>query len=498
MLMKKQPVVKALMLQGTGSDVGKSVLVAGLCRIAYRRGYRVAPFKPQNMSNNAHACAGGGEIGRAQALQAQAAGIEPHVDMNPVLLKPQSDQMAQVVVQGRVADTLAARDYMAGRQQLLNPVLDSFRRLGQNYDLIFVEGAGSPAETNLRDRDIANMGFARAAGVPVCLVGDIDRGGVIAALAGTQQVLEAADAAHVVGFVINKFRGDVSLFADGVRQIETLTSWPCWGVLPWLSAATRLPAEDAVQLQSPENGRSGRLKIVAPMFSRVANFDDMDPLRMEPDVDFSFVPPDTPLPADADVVILLGTKSSMADLAFLRAQGWHHDIYSHVRRGGAVLGICGGYQMLGKRLTDPLGNDGQAGEVAGLGLLDVVTHMRADKTVRQTRARCVQSGIELSGYEIHSGETSGADTQRPMFKSGHGADGAGDGTGQIQGCYLHGLFANDQYRRHWLAGFDPTVGGELHYATAVSQALDELAVQMEAHLNIDALFAACSSPAFDA
>ena len=408
------------MIQGTCSDAGKSVVVAGLCRIAHRRGISVAPFKPQNMSNNAAACPGGGEIGRAQALQAHAAGLEPSVDMNPVLLKPQSDRTSQVVVHGRATSNLGAADYMASRDRLLAPVMESFERLAGAFDLVIVEGAGSAAETNLRARDIANMGFARRAEVPVCLLADIDRGGVIAAVAGTKAVLDPADAAMIRSFAVNKLRGDPALFEAGVRDIVRHTGWPCRGVIPWLEAAGRLPREDAATLDglaaTPSRGGRERIRIVAPLLSRIANFDDADPLRMEPSVDFGFVPPGAPLPRDADVVLLMGTKSTLGDLAFLRAQGWDHDVIAHARSGGRVLGLCGGYQMLGRRVRDPKGVDGPAGEAPGLGLLDVETEMGGEKSVRPVRGACARSGVPLAGYEIHMGTTTGADTARPFAR----------------------------------------------------------------------------------
>ena len=327
---------RAIMLQGTGSDVGKSVLTAALCRLATRRGLRVAPFKPQNMSNNAAACADGGEIGRAQALQARAAKIEPHTDLNPVLLKPQTDTCAQIVVHGQVAATQEASRYMANRHHLMAAVMESFTRLSQAYDLIIVEGAGSPAETNLRAGDIANMGFAQAANVPVCLVGDINKGGVIASLVGTRAVLSEEDAALIKGYIVNKFRGDVSLFQSGIDDIQKHTHWPCFGVIPWLEACAHLPAEDAVALETPQSdGSAGKLKIAAPMLSRMANFDDADPLKQAPEIDFVWIPPGQPIPADTDIVILFGTKSTVGELQFIRQQGWHHDILAHARRGDA-------------------------------------------------------------------------------------------------------------------------------------------------------------------
>ena len=485
---------RALMLQGTGSDVGKSVLTAALCRIAKRRGLSVAPFKPQNMSNNAMACADGGEIGRAQALQARAAGLAPQTDMNPVLLKPQSDRTAQVVVQGKALSAMEAADYMASRDQLMGAVLGSFDRLAEAHDLILVEGAGSPAEVNLRDRDIANMGFARAANVPVCLIGDIDKGGVIASVVGTQAVLSDADAAMIKGFLINKFRGDAALFEDGVAFIEQRTGWPCFGVVPWLSASARLPAEDAVALQQITPARSGGLKVAAPMLSRIANFDDADPLRLEPGLDFRWTPPGQRLPADADLIILFGTKSTLGDLAFLREQGWADQILAHAARGGRVLGICGGYQMLGQTIHDPEGHDGAPGMADGLGLLKVETMMTDAKIVTPVTATCASSGEAISGYEIHTGETKGPDTARPFARLADRVDGASSETGQIQGTYIHGAFAHDAFRSAWLQSAGATTDGSLKYEAAVDAALDDLAAGVEAALDIDALFALATPP----
>lgn len=477
------------MLQGTGSDVGKSVLTAALCRIARRRGLRVAPFKPQNMSNNAAACPSGGEIGRAQALQALAAGLPPHTDMNPVLLKPQTDRTSQIIVQGRAVDTMEAADYMARRDQLMTAVMESFERLSAQHDLILVEGAGSPAEINLRARDIANMGFARRAGVPVCLIGDIEKGGVIASIVGTKAVIDPDDAAMIGGFIVNKFRGDPSLFATGVTEIETRTDWPCFGVIPWLSATARLPAEDAVALSRPDRPRDSALKIAAPMLSRIANFDDADPLKLEPGVAFEWAPPGRAIPRDADLIILFGTKSTLGDLAFLRDQGWDHDIIAHARAGGGVLGVCGGYQMLGRTIADPDGVDGPPGVSDGLGLLDVETLMKPDKKVAPIRGVCAQSGEAISGYEIHMGKTDGPNAERPFALIDGQPDGATSPNGKIQGTYLHGAFTSDGFRRAWLtrAGADPE--NALSYDAEIEAALDALADGVEAALDIDALLA---------
>ena len=487
----------ALMVQGTGSDVGKSAVVAGLCRLLRRRGIAVAPFKPQNMSNNAAACPGGGEIGRAQALQARAAGLEPHVDMNPVLLKPQTDRAAQLVVQGGAVSTVEAARYVAERGSLLAPVMASFERLADTYDLVLVEGAGSPAETNLRAGDIANMGFARRGRVPVCLLGDIDRGGVIAALVGTRAVLDREDAKLVASFAVNKFRGDPALFEAGVRDIERRTGWPCRGVIPWLAAALRLPQEDAVVLQRVEtpSGRTGeRLRVVVPMLSRIANFDDFDPLRVEPGVEFAFVPPGSPLPRDADVVILPGSKSTLGDLAFLRAQGWHHDLIAHARAGGVVLGLCGGYQMLGRRIRDPDGADGEPGEADGLGLLDVETVMTGDKAVRPVTGTCARSAAPVAGYEIHLGVTTGPDTERPVVRLPHGPDGAVSADGRVAGCYVHGLFAGDAFRAAWLDAIRTGTAAATAYERGVEDALDALADGLDQALDIAALLADAGLP----
>lgn len=477
----------ALMLQGTGSDVGKSVLTAALCRIAKQNGLRVAPFKPQNMSNNAMACAGGGEIGRAQALQARAAGLDPHVDMNPVLLKPQTDRMAQVVVHGEAVSAMQAADYMASRDLLMGAVLDSFQRLIAAYDLVIVEGAGSPAEINLRARDIANMGFARRAGVPVCLIGDIDKGGVIASLVGTKAVLSPGDAQMIKGVLINKFRGDPALFEDGIRAIETQTKWPCFGVVPWLRAPALLPAEDAVSLSGGASARPGALKIAAPMLPRLANFDDADPLRLDPGIDFKWIPPGTPLPRNADLIILFGTKSTIGDLQFLRAQGWDHDLIAHARAGGRVLGICGGYQMLGQKISDPDGYDGPAGSVPGLGLLDVTTVMTQAKQVLPVTATCARTGLPVSGYEIHVGETTGPDTERPFCVRRGAPDGARAASNRIQGTYLHGIFAEDAFRQAWLTQAGAALTSEMNFEARIDAALDELAAEVADAVQVDAL-----------
>ncbi|MCE6960201.1 cobyric acid synthase [Cereibacter sphaeroides] len=474
----------AVMIQGTGSDVGKSLLVAGLCRAARRRGLSVAPFKPQNMSNNAAVTADGGEIGRAQALQARAAGLEPMTDMNPVLLKPETDQGSQVIVQGRRVGTLRARDWFDRKPSLMAPVLESFGRLKAAHDLVIVEGAGSPAEVNLRRGDIANMGFARAADVPVVLAGDIDRGGVIAQIVGTRAVIDPEDAAMVAGFLVNKFRGDVRLFDDGYRLIEEHTGWRGYGVVPFFPQAALLPAEDALDMRRPTQG--GAVTVAWLAFSRVANFDDLDPLKQEPGLTVVMVRPGQPIPAEASLVILPGTKSTRGDLAFLRAQGWDVDLLAHARRGGRVLGICGGYQMLGKSVADPEGLEGEPGVTPGLGLLEVETVMRPDKRLTRVEARHLASDTPISGYEIHIGATDGPDCARPFAEVDGRPEGATSPDGRVTGSYLHGMFTADGFRAAFLRSLGTAPSG-LAYEAGVETVLDALADHLEAHADVEGL-----------
>jgi adenosylcobyric acid synthase len=482
-------VTPALMIQATGSNAGKSTLVAGLARLLVRRGLKVAPFKPQNMSNNAAVAIEGGEIGRAQAVQARAARMAPSVHMNPVLLKPETDTGAQIIVQGQRWGSLRAQNYRDKKAALLPAVLDSFARLAREADIVLVEGAGSPAETNLRAGDIANMGFAAAADVPVVLAGDIDRGGVIASLAGTHLVLEPEERARIQGFIINKFRGEPSLFDSGLATITRLTGWPSLGVVPWLPEAAWLPAEDAVDLDRVHASSASRViatatrVIAVPVLARIANFDDLDPLGMESGVKLIFVRPGQPIPAEADVVILPGSKSTIGDLAFLRAQGWDIDIRAHARRGGHVLGLCGGYQMLGKTIADPDGQDGRAGTVEGLGLLDIATTMSADKSTTLVTGTHGASGAAVEGYEIHLGRSEGADCARPLLTIDGRPDGATSADGRIQGTYVHGLFTGDAFRKAWLAQFG--IASSLAYEARIETALDALADHLEQHLDIE-------------
>ena len=475
----------AIMLQGTGSDVGKSVLVAGLCRALVRRGYSVRPFKPQNMSNNAAVTADGGEIGRAQALQALAAGVEPHSDMNPVLLKPQADRTSQLVVHGKVRGTLGAGNFRTARAELLGAVMESYERLRQQCDIVVVEGAGSPAEINLRAGDIANMGFSRAANVPVILVGDIDRGGVIAAIAGTKAIIDPVDAAMVRGFLINKFRGDPALFEDGYRQIEQLSGWRGFGVIPWLPATARLPSEDAVVLERVAGRSARRVVIACPILPRIANFDDLDPLKLEPEVDLVMVPPGQPIPAEASLIILPGSKATIADLRALRAEGWDIDILAHHRQGKPVLGICGGYQMLGRAISDPDGIEGAPETIEGLGLLDVHTRLIGAKALE--RVTGTAWGQSFTGYEMHVGLTEGPDCARHFARMADGrVDGAVSPDGGVYGTYVHGLFASTDARAGLMASLNVNSTGA-DYAASVGQALDEIAAQLELHADIDGM-----------
>ncbi len=478
---------KALMIQGTGSDVGKSLIVAGLARAFMRRGLSVLPFKPQNMSNNAAVTEDGGEIGRAQALQARACGVSPCVDMNPVLLKPQSETGAQVVVQGRILTNAKAREYQALKPRLLSAVLESFDRLKAKSDLVLVEGAGSASEINLRQGDIANMGFAQAADVPVALVGDIDRGGVIAQIVGTRAVIDAADAAKIVGFIVNRFRGDPSLFAEGMRAIERHTGWPALGLVPHFAEARRLPAEDALALEHREARGDGAITIAVPVLPRISNFDDLDPLKLEPALKLLLVRQGEPLPGNADLVLLPGSKATIADLHALRAEGWDVDIAAHLRRGGQVLGLCGGYQMLGRVIRDPDGIEGPPGETEGLGLLDVETVLTPKKSLRAVEGQSLPGGDPFAGYEMHVGVTTGPDTARPVLRFSDGrADGATSADGRVKGVYVHGLFSDPRQRAALLAGFGASSSG-LSYEGDVEKTLDELASHLGAHLDLDRL-----------
>ena len=478
---------RALMFQGTGSDVGKSLIVAGLARAFTQRGLKVRPFKPQNMSNNAAVTADGGEIGRAQALQARAARVAPSVHFNPVLLKPQSEVGAQIVVQGRVYGSGKAAAYQQMKRDLLPFVLDSFARLRDEADLVLVEGAGSASEVNLRNNDIANMGFAMAAAVPVVLIGDIDRGGVIASLVGTKAVLAPDDAALIRGFIVNKFRGDPALFADGMTRIAALTGWQALGLVPFFPDARLLPAEDALALDATRPAKPhARLRIAVPILPHIANFDDLDPFDAEPAVDLVRVRPGAALPGDADLVVLPGSKATIADLAALRAAGFDIDIAAHRRRGGMVLGLCGGYQMLGRTVADPDGIEGPPATVDGLGLLDVTTTLSNDKRLEPVSGT-TSDGVSFSGYEMHMGVTEGNDRARPFARLADGSpEGAISADGRVIGTYVHGLFAGDGQRAAWLKRF---AAGPVNvaYDDQIERTLDALAAHLAAHIDLDRL-----------
>jgi adenosylcobyric acid synthase len=505
----------ALMIQGCTSDAGKSVLVAALCRILHRRGVRVAPFKPQNMALNSAVTADGGEIGRAQALQARACGIAPAIDMNPVLLKPQAEGRAQIVLCGRVHGTASARQYRALAPSLLPAVLAAFDRLAESADLVLVEGAGSPAEINLRAGDIANMGFAEAADVPVALIGDIERGGVIAQLIGTHALLAPSERARLVGYIVNKFRGDIGLFDGGIAAIGERTGLRCFGVVPYFRAASALPAEDSMALSVPSphpfplpadtgrgkdprrrrgrvRGGHQRIKIAVPLLPRIANFDDLDPLAAEPAVELMLVRPGTPLPRDAALVVLPGSKATLADLAVLRREGWDIDLLAHHRQGGHIVGLCGGYQMLGRHIADPDGGEGSPGAAPGLGLLAVETVLGGGKRLAEVAGLEVASGLPVCGYEMHLGTTTGPGTAHPMLELGGRPDGAVSADGRVAGCYLHGLFASDLFRRAFLARLG--AAGTIEYDATIERVLDDLAAHLERHLDLAALLAASRPP----
>ncbi|AZF43733.1 Cobyric acid synthase [Pseudomonas sp. R1-43-08] len=427
-----------LMVQGTTSDAGKSTLVTALCRWLVRQGVAVAPFKPQNMALNSAVTAEGGEIGRAQAVQAQAANLAPHTDMNPVLLKPNSDTGSQVIIHGRAVTSMNAVAYHDYKAIAMQAVLASHTRLSQAYPVVMVEGAGSPAEINLRANDIANMGFAEAVDCPVLLIADINRGGVFAHLVGTLELLSPSEQARVRGFIINRFRGDIALLQPGLDWLEARTGKPVVGVLPYVMDL-HLEAEDGIDQRQTDKAAQV-LNVVVPVLPRISNHTDFDPLRLHPQVNLQFVGPGQPIPA-ADLIILPGSKSVRSDLAYLRAHGWDTAVARHLRYGGKVLGICGGLQMLGEQVHDPLGLEGPVGSSDGLGLLAFSTTLEQEKQLRNVRGRLLLEDAEVSGYEIHAGVTSGPALANAAVRLDDGrSDGAQSADGQILGTYLHGLF----------------------------------------------------------
>ena len=476
------------MVQGTTSDAGKSTLVTGLCRVLRRHGVRVAPFKPQNMALNSAVTSDGGEIGRAQALQALAAGVPAHSDMNPVLLKPSSDVDAQIIIQGKVCADMDARSYHEYKPRALAAVLESYRRLQAQYDCVLVEGAGSPAEINLRDGDIANMGFAEAVDCPVLLIADIDRGGVFAHFVGTLQCLSASEQTRVEGFVVNRFRGDIALLRPGLSWLEKTTGKPVLGVLPYLHGL-HLDAEDAIQSEQAEKHDGERLRVIAPVFPRISNHTDFDALRAHPQVDFRFVGPGMAIPR-ADLIILGGSKNVQSDLDWLLREGWAREIRRHLRYGGKVIGICGGMQMLGRALHDPLGIEGAAGSKAGLALLDYETSLEEKKELREVSGRLIASDARVSGYEIHMGTTIGQGLERPAIElDDRRADGALSEDGQVMATYLHGLFEHPEACAALLEWAGLARPEAFDYAKLREASIERLADACETHLKIDRIMA---------
>ncbi|MPS48167.1 cobyric acid synthase [Methylobacillus sp.] len=475
------------MVQGTTSDAGKSTLVAGLCRVLYRRGVRVAPFKPQNMALNSAVTSDGGEIGRAQAVQAQACGLLPHTDMNPVLLKPNTDTGCQVIIHGKVLANLEATAYHAYKPKAREAVLASWQRLREQYECIIVEGAGSPAEINLRQNDIANMGFAEAADCPVILIADIDRGGVFAHIVGTLALLSESERKRIIGFVINRFRGDIALLQPGLDWLQQETGIPVLGVLPYLRNL-HLEAEDAVAKDTPDKPQTW-LRVIAPVLPHVSNHTDMDALRMHPHVDFQFIELNEPVPP-ADLIILPGSKNVRGDLAVLASHGWRDKISRHLRYGGKLLGICGGFQMLGRKIHDPYGLEGDAGSSDGFGWLDMETTLTKEKHLKEVEGKLTFADAVVTGYEIHMGVSSGPALERPLLHIGTQAEGVLSEDGQIAGTYLHGLFDHAEATQAWLnwAGYSQLKQAQetiahYDYLALREASLERLADEVELHLD---------------
>ncbi len=475
-----------LMVQGCTSDAGKSAVVTALCRILRRRGVKVAPFKPQNMALNSAVTIDGGEIGRAQAVQAQAAGIEPHTDMNPVLLKPNSDTGAQVIIQGKALMEMSAKDYHDYKPRAMEAIMQSHQRLADQHDVVMVEGAGSPAEVNLRARDVANMGFAECADCPVVIVADIDKGGVFAHLLGTLSCLSESEQNRVVGFVINRFRGDIALLEPGLEWLEEKTGKRVIGVIPYLQGF-HLEAEDAVET-SQEAKTAIKLRIAVPRLRRISNHTDFDVLRLHPNVELIYTHAGQALP-EVDLIILPGSKSVRSDLQFLKDQGWDRQIQRHLRYGGKVLGVCGGYQMLGHAIHDPKGIEGEAGSMQGLGLLDIETTLESSKQLKTVKGEQVLGvACNVEGYEIHAGVTSGEGLKRPVINLETGPDGALNQDGNVLGCYLHGLFDHPEARDVLLQWAGLPDAEPFDYFDFREKEIDRLATACEKSLDLDYLF----------
>ena len=477
------------MIQGTGSSVGKSLIVAGLCRLYKKKGFKVFPFKPQNMSNNAAATIDGGEIGRAQALQALASGIDPITELNPILLKPESKNKSQLIVNGKYRQTISGKGYQTIKQSLLTNVIESYKKITETADLIIIEGAGSPAEINLRDGDIANMGFSTKLNIPTILVGDIDRGGVIASIVGTHAVLNTADKDNIVAFIVNKFRGDPELFKDGITEVVNRTGWPFLGLIPYFELAKFLPAEDSLDLERiiyEKNQKPKKtIKITIPVLGKISNFDDIDSLRMQSFIEINMISSGDVVPDDTDIVLLLGSKSTINDLIELKKNGWDIDIKAHARKNKIVIGLCGGYQMLGKIIDDPFGAEGSIRKIDGLGLLDVITVLEKEKKVKKLIATHLFDNKTIEGYEIHLGKTSGLDCDRPMFKFDQKMEGAISSNYKIYGTYLHGFF-NNKGACEWLLNLCNQSNYKndiVDYNIKVNEILDSLAEHLEKHLD---------------
>lgn len=477
--------MSSIMFQGTGSNVGKSILVAGICRIAKRRGISVVPFKPQNMSNNATVTKLNKEMSRAQAFQSFASGVDPHADMNPVLLKPDNNSFTQVLVQGNLFATIESKDYNNLKKKLIRYVLDSYFRLLNSYDLVIVEGAGSPAEINLRKYDIANMGFARAANVPVILIGDINRGGIIPQILGTKNVLSKLDNNTIKGFIVNKFQGNVNLFTDGYEYLLKKTNWNGYGILPWFEDAKYFPSEDTYEIKSSLKPK--KIKVVCLCLPRISNFDDLDPLSQEENVSLIMLKEGEPIPGDAKLVIIPGTKSTLLDLEFLRKQKWDIDLKAHHNRGNFILGICGGYQILGEEIYNFSGLEQGPNSSLGLGFLKVKTTLLEKKTLTTVKAKHINTGIEFEGYEIHLGITTGRDCKNPFAKIGNKFDGAISKDGLIIGSYLHGMFINDDFRKSFLREMGINVKNSF-YINRLNEKLDNFSKFIEEHININQIF----------
>lgn len=476
---------RTIMVQGTTSDAGKSTLVTALCRAFVRRGLRVAPFKPQNMALNSAVTDDGGEIGRAQAVQAEACRLPPHTDMNPVLLKPNTDIGAQVIIRGKAIGNMDARSYHEYKSIARRAVLESYSRLASMYDVIVVEGAGSPAEINLRDNDIANMGFAEEVDCPVILIADIDRGGVFAHIVGTLALLSESERQRIVGFVINRFRGDIGLLQPGIDWLQSHTGKPVLGVLPYIHGM-HLEAEDALPREAAEPLRDGQLHIIVPVLPRISNHTDFDPLRLHPQVHLRFVGPGEPIPS-ADLIILPGSKSVRADLAWLRANGWDAAIQRHLRYGGKLIGICGGLQMLGRDIRDPHGIEGDAGTSQGFSLLDFETTLEREKQLRNVRGHLTFGNADITGYEIHAGVSTGPALKRPALSLDGRSDGAIDENNQILGTYVHGLFESRAACDALLAWAGLAAPQTPDYPDLRNAAIERLADTVESHMNLDSL-----------